>query len=40
MQMNVNADDTELHVYDHDLLSKQHAFQCDLDAAQVWLCAN
>ena len=39
-QMNMYADDTELHLCGHDLLSVQHAFQCDLDAVQAWLCIN
>ena len=39
-QMNVYADDTELYLCGHDLLSVQHAFQCDLDAVQAWLCVN
>ena len=39
-QMNMYADDTELHLCGHDLLSVQHAFQCDLDAVQAWLCVN
>ena len=39
-QMNMYADDTELHLCGHDLLSVQHASQCDLDAVQAWLCVN
>ena len=39
-QMNMYADDTELHLSGHDLLSVQHGFQCDLDAIQTWLCVN
>lgn len=39
-QMNMYADDTELHLCGHDLLSVQHAFHCDLDAVQAWLCVN
>ena len=39
-QMNMYADDTELYLCGHDLLSVQHAFQCDLDAVQAWLCVN
>ena len=38
--MNMFADDTDLHLCGHDLLSVQHAFQCDLDAVQAWLCVN
>ena len=34
------ADDTELHLSGHDLLSVQHGFQCNLDAIQAWLCVN
>ena len=37
-QMNMYADDTELHLCGHDLLSVQHAVQCNLDAIQAWLC--
>ena len=39
-QMNMYADDTELHLSGHDLLSVQHGFQCNLDAIQAWLCVN
>ena len=39
-QMSMYANDTELHLCGHDLLSVQHAFQCDLDAVQAWLCIN
>ena len=35
-QMNMYADDTELHLSGHDLFSVQH----DLDAIQAWLCVN
>ena len=31
-QMNMYADDTELHISGHHLFSVQHNFQCDLDA--------
>ena len=39
-QMNMYADDTELHLNGHDLLSVQHGFQCNLDTIQAWLCVN
>ena len=39
-QMNMYADDTELHLCRHDLLSVLHAFQCDLDDVQAWLFVN
>ena len=35
--MNMYADDTELHLSGHDLLSVLCNFQCDLDAIQAWL---
>ena len=40
LQMNMYADDTKLHLsgHDHDLLSVQHDFQCDLDAIHACLC--
>ena len=34
------ADDTELYLCGHDLLSIQYALQCDLDAIQAWLYVN
>ena len=39
-QMNMYADDTKLHLNEHDLLSVQHDFLCDLDAIHAWLCVN
>ena len=39
-QLNMFADDTELHLSGHDLSSVQQDFQCDLDAIQAWLCVN
>ena len=32
-QMNIYF---ELHLYEHELLSVQHVFQCNLDAIQAW----
>ena len=31
----MHADDTEIHLSGHDLLSVQHDFHCDLDAIQA-----
>ena len=39
-QLNMFADDTELHLSGRDLSSVQQDFQCDLDAIQAWLCVN
>ena len=39
-QINLYADDTELHCCGGNLSSVQHDFQCDLDAIQVLLCFN
>ena len=39
-QMNMYADDTELHLCGHDLISVQRDIQCDLDAIWAWLCVN
>ena len=39
-QLNMFADDTELHLSGRDLSSVQQVFQCDLDAIQAWLCVN
>ena len=38
--MNMYANDTELHLSGHDLLSVQCDFLCDHDAIHAWLCVN
>ena len=39
-QINMYADDTELHLSGHDFLSLQWDFQSDLDAIHAWLCVH
>ena len=39
-QMNMYANDTELHFSRNDLLSVQRDFLCDHDAIHAWLCVN
>ena len=39
-QINLYADDTELHCCGRNLSSVQHDFQYDLGAIQVWLCVH
>ena len=35
-QINMYADDSELHLSGHDFLCLQCDFQCDLDAIHAW----
>ena len=39
-QLNMYADDTELHCSSGDLFSAQHGLQCDLDSIEFWLRTN